>query len=134
MNPPYWDGTILKYELNTYAFNGSISTKFYGEKFEGKKIERKIHYLINILLPSDSRENDNWFEENKNVTLYFEVDTYSLKNLELYELNNTVLNDTVSPILKNPTPPQSQKFSLKRIVSLDDINERMHKLKTLKTG
>lgn len=124
LNLPYWDGSILKYELNTYAFTGAICTKYYGKKFEAKKIERKIHYLINVLLPSDSSGNEKWFEENKNVSLYFEVDIDPLQNLDLYEINNTVLNVTASsmPMFNNFTPPQSHKFSAKRIVSLDDVN------------
>ena len=108
--------------MNTYAFTGAICTKYYGKKFEAKKIERKIHYLINVLLPSDSSGNEKWFEENKNVSLYFEVDIDPLQNLDLYEINNTVLNVTTSSIFNNFTPPQSHKFSAKRIVSLDDVN------------
>ena len=110
----YWDGTLLNFTLNTFALSGSISTQYYGRNFLADEIHEKLLYTININKPSDS-------EESKKATLYLNIETNVLPNLDHYEMNNGVLETSFNPLFRNYTPPKSQKFTLKRMSSVGDI-------------
>ena len=111
---PYWDGTFLNFTLNTFALSGSISTQYYGRNFLADEIHENLLYTININIPSDS-------EESKKATLYLNIETNILPNVDHYEINNEVLDTSFDTIFRNYTPPKSQTFTLKRMSSEGDI-------------
>ena len=47
---PYYEirGGWYKYEVNTWATTGTIKTKFFGDKFDADKVEKRILYKINV--------------------------------------------------------------------------------------
>ena len=42
---------------NTFAFNGSFSSQYFGEKFDGDKVEKTVRYEIRIFPPQSYNIN-----------------------------------------------------------------------------
>ena len=79
---PFGSGTNY-YHVNTYSTSGTISTQYFGEKFNAEKFENNFFFhQINI----------NAYENiYTNTTLHFEVENLSMKGFE-FSLDGTVVD------------------------------------------
>ena len=73
--PYYKVGTKTKKErnffANTFAFNGSFSSQYFGEKFDGDKVEKTVRYEIRIYPPQSY---------NINGTLHVKIELIQMKD------------------------------------------------------
>ena len=60
--------------VDTAASSGTISTRYFGDKFDEDKVERNIQYSVHVNPP-------DYVKNNPNVTLHFEIEKLSLKDL-----------------------------------------------------
>ena len=118
-NPGLW------YNLYTYASSGTISTKHFGEKFDADKVEKHIEYDITVW-PPESVNN------NPNVTLHFEIEKVSIKDVSTGKDNFIVskiggfeieyIDADITHKNMNYTPPESDKsIALQRKVLMSDL-------------
>ena len=125
---PYYQlkGSWYYYEVNTFSTTGTIKTKFFGDKFDADKVEKRILYKINVY------SNDI---NNHNVTLHFEIDDISMTDLStgddkfIYtELKNKnkleSLEAGISHIFKNYTPPGRPAMEHTRDVIFEDVKKQ----------
>ena len=68
---------MLRYTLDTYATSGNISTQFFDDEFDHKKIDGNFRYMI-YLNPPEEYENDS------NVTLCVNIQKNILKGVERF--------------------------------------------------
>ena len=106
----------IYYEVATYAASGFISTQHFGDKFVVDKIVPNIRYKVTFKSPLHSSMQDN-----KNVTLNFEIKKLSLMGLPSGEdsfsftdsAKTSSINEDeeyidadVETFVKNYTPPE----------------------------
>ena len=109
---PTYPDTDLYYHVHTYASNGLISTKHFGEKFDSKKVDAEICYVIYI----HSTEN---ITSNRNVSLHVEIEK-NLMSSDVVELYNG--NSIINANFMNVTPPNKDiSFLFTRKVSQEQI-------------
>ena len=75
---PYFDSDGVNIYVNTGATIGTISTQHFGDKFDAAKVERKLFYGVMVYPPPNVRNNPN-------VTLHFDVEKMSLRDLSGYD-------------------------------------------------
>ena len=69
-----WYDYEIDYSISTTATYGSIITQYFGEQFDADKIDKSFKLSIDVhILPSA--------QSNPNITLIFEVEKMSIKNL-----------------------------------------------------
>ena len=110
--------------MSTGATFGSVSTQYFGDKFDAYKMDRNISYII-IIYPPPSVQN------NPNVTLHFVMDNNLLKDLSMgYDgfqaLDGEGKVENVAAFsIRNHTPPGSfQSISFRRAVILADAKKQ----------
>ena len=114
----------LQYSVRTTATSGSISTQYFGERFEADNLEADTKFLFSVMVSTPRNVRNN-----PNVTLHFEVERVAMKDLSgeddlsVYVDN---LNDDITQISKNFTPPKAYSYdvSFKRRVTLEDIRRQ----------
>ena len=93
--------------MNTSAISGHISSQHFGKKFNAKDVERNNNFRINVY-PPNSLKNDT------NVTLHFEIEKVSMKNLGYgydnvyHTYNNYILDPNTRKATINYTPPSGR--------------------------
>ena len=94
-------------KVNTYATSGSMSTQYYGEKFDEKKLQQHLAYenTVFIKIPPSS-----W--SNKNVTLHFKIETVPTpeSEYELFWVHYIATSPEQGQIFKNFTAPSRWKL------------------------
>ena len=110
-HPPYPESDLY-YRFHTYAKNGSISTKYFGESFDAKKVNNDIYYWIHIHSPEN-------ISKNENITLNIKIDT-KLMNFDVIELYNG--KDNTNKRSFSP-PGKDINFKMIRKLSKDYISE-----------
>lgn len=72
---PYPDYELdnLRYSISTYATKGNISTQFFGEKYDGEKVEGNIYIEIFIIIPLSVQEDNE-------TTLMLNIEKKTMKN------------------------------------------------------
>ena len=70
---PYYD-TYLMYYYEPYTESGTVSTKYFGEKFNVEKVRTNMHVIVSIYPPEDILFNGN-------VTLNLEIENVLMKQL-----------------------------------------------------
>ena len=124
----------LVHNLRNSKSSGSISTKFFGEKYNMTTVRRKLFAHVSIYIPPKAREN-------RNVTLFLQIEKYSLmKNVRdqfsyFYVSEKGSLDTNVTLYTKNITGPSTTyesngvkyadyyTFQLDRIVSKKDMQD-----------
>ena len=110
--PAYDDYSDIYFRVYTSDISGSISTKYFGERFDADKVVIGCKYLVKIY-PLQSFNND------PNVTFHFEIERMPMKDLkdadDLFYINSGVkesgyLNDTVDYLHK--------KYTMKEILGV----------------
>ena len=71
---PYRISNRLTQIMNTGATSGSASTKDFGDMFDADNVELYLFYFISIETPDSARSNQN-------ITLHFEIESMSMKDL-----------------------------------------------------
>ena len=83
--PTYNSSNGLTLIINTYDTSGFISTKYFGNKFNGQNVERHAHFEVQI-------HSSPKFQYNDSITLRMKVEQLSMNDLmdgyERYEVNN----------------------------------------------
>ena len=97
---PFFDSEF-EFFVNTGATSGTISTQYFGDKFDAAKMERKLYYSVVVYPPASV-----W--NNSNVTLHFDVEKVSMGDLSngydmLFATGTTVVES--SPSTYNYSPP-----------------------------
>ena len=105
----------LRHLINTFATSGTISTQYYKDSFDPYKIEKALHYSINILPPI--QRNNTSLHINIEKNLVQGVDRFYDK----FENPVTTLNRTIT----NPYPSYMKWYNinLKRKISEDNIKD-----------
>ena len=118
-------GTHVFYYLGTSATSGTISTKYFGEKFDGDEIETNIVYSVKIYVPDTAKNNPN-------VSLNIE-----LKHIPMTGLSTTKESIRVSAdrterntrhLKKNYTKPSFSLYSInlrRHVNTLDVVNQNL---------
>ena len=121
---PYFrsDDGRVNYNMYTAASSGSISTQYFGDKFEADKVETKLNYYVEIYPPVSVRNNPR-------VTLHIYIENISMRNISSGQDNFTFDDGwTEADIINrfNFTPPSSYHYSmrLKRNVSLEEVRSQ----------
>ena len=121
----YWgfEKCQMFYSISTVATSGSISTKYFGEKFDANKVEREITYDVDIYV-------DPLVSNNPNVTLHVEIEknAINVKDLSTGDETYDTYHDNSIIASTNFTPPGGEKsFELDRGVSLQEMeNQKMN--------
>ena len=99
--------------IQTLSTSGTVSTQYFGEKYNGTKLEKDIAFGIRFYPPDDVQMNDN-------VTIYFEVEKNLIHGLDNFiEKGNEDIRKTSYRTQFTPAGV-SQYYGLTRTISLDD--------------
>ena len=83
--PTYNSSNGLTLIINTYDTSGFISTKYFGNKFNGQNVERHAHFEVQI-------HSSPKYQYNDSITLHMKVEQLSVNDLmdgyERYEVNS----------------------------------------------
>ena len=71
INIPYDSARGLSYVLTTFATSGSISTQYFGDKFDIDKLSTNYEYVFTIRAPTSVKDN-------LNLTLHFAIEKNSM--------------------------------------------------------
>ena len=123
----YYDTGSVEYNVNTAATSGTISTKYFGDKFDADKVETNLHVNIRFDLPYSVKNNQS-------VTLHFDIEKSLMKDLssgdDYLEIQMNDINMDFKNISKSYTPPgsvsswSSPEVSLVREVPLSDVRKQ----------
>ena len=69
---------FIAYDVFSSSKSGSISTQYFGDQFDPHKVKQNIKYEIRVYHPTN-------ISLYQNVTLYFEMERVSLKNISSEE-------------------------------------------------
>ena len=105
----------LRHLINTFATSGTIATQYYNDLFDPYKIERALHYSINILPPI--QQNNTSLHINIEKNLVQGVDRF----YDRYENPVTTLNRTITN--SYPNSMKWYSINLKRQMSEDNIDD-----------
>ena len=131
IEPLYYDEMWfrgLRHSIRTTAKYGSISTQYFGDRFEADKMEADTQFLFSVMVSTPKNVRNN-----PNVTLHFEVKRIAMKDLtgtddlSVSEIDN--LNGDITEIRKNYNPPKAYSYevSFTREVTLEDIRrQKLH--------
>ena len=116
---PFYDVDGANLAVNTAAKSGTISTQYFGDKFDVNKVETKAYFKVKVDVPMDS------VRENPNVTLNFDIETVTmdlsigedsiLLGQELIPIHTTKMNKSFSP------PGWDTYIVLKRETTHEDL-------------
>ena len=115
--------TSVKYDVATSAVSGTISTKYFGDKFDAEKVETNFWYRIILQRPHNTLSDAN-------VTLHIDFERISLNNLasdSVTIVGNGYENGDESHIVKNienVQPGESKWVVLVRRATLDEIKNQ----------
>ena len=70
----YYDNAI-SYVIDTYATSGSITTQYFGEKFDADKLELDILYKLRLMVPDS-------IISNPNASIHFTIQKVTIQNLK----------------------------------------------------
>ena len=106
--------------VNTYATSGNITTQYFGDKFDVMKVERDISCYFSINSPKNIRDNSN-------VTLHFEIDKISMRDLskgkDRFYFDSDKITADEGQVYRNFSPPGFyHHMQLHRKVSNEDVN------------
>ena len=105
----------LWYTINTWATFGTISTKYFGDRFDTDKIEKIFKYQININPPAK-------YQYNKNVSLYIKIEKNTLPGSDVFYGQGGM--PVTSSVNQTITPPGTGTwFALKRDIVDEDMND-----------
>ena len=112
----------LSFEVNTWAANGYISTKFFGQEFNLDNVPIDMKNEIDIYFDANIRKN-------KLITLTFEIETIKQirtgETLRIgpfsQEQSVSGLDESHTKVLKNFTPPTNIRIKHKRGVPKEDF-------------
>ena len=105
--PIYNPDEGISYTVNTSAKSGHISSQHFGKTFNAKNVETQNSFRVNVYAPNDIKSNTN-------VTLHFEIEKVSIKNLQsgydnvYITYNNYNLNPDIRMATMNYTPPSGR--------------------------
>ena len=74
ISSPWYDNDIA-YVINTYATTGSITTQYFGEKFDVDKLELDINYKLRLMVPDS-------IISNPNASIHFTIEKVTMQNLK----------------------------------------------------
>ena len=112
----------FSYNINTFALNGSISTKHFGEKFDAQKFPTDIQYSISINPPSKNAEDHD-------VTLHINIESVSESGIDRSFFQLIQLDAHEQNVTKVFSPPYyTKEFKLQRKVSQSDVSSMHMKL------
>ena len=123
---PKFNNEKVNYAVVSSAKSGSISTQYYGEKYDSNKVENSITYDVTVTPPKLSF----WLEEE--VTLHLVIETVVMKDLTTGEdfvftdpnCWTCHYEDTIT--YQNSTPPEKFQLQIARDVPIDDVkNQRL---------
>jgi len=118
---PYDFGGVNFY-IHSYALSGSISTKYFRDKFNADKVVKQCNYNIAVMPPTNIKSNNN-------ITLQIQIDKIPLRDLSTGQDDlrltgiATNINETVKKVSRNYTPPASGESSEKYLVLGRDVSE-----------
>ena len=121
---PNNDYNGVSYRLTTAAKSGTISTQYFGDRFDADKVDTNIgEYSIYIYPPDNAVYNTT-----NNLTLHFDIDKVSLKDLtsgteELYlsDAYDVDINEETTHFGKSYSPPGYRYIRFKRKVSAQEV-------------
>ena len=87
----------LKLTVNTASTSGSISTEYFGERFDAAKVDRNIDYNVFILPNVNLITN----QTNVNVTIHFDVEKRTDIDADLFKFCINLECDTTSEAIGN---------------------------------
>ena len=98
--------------MRTGASSGSVTTQYFGEKFDADKVETKLFYDVNVYGPASYS-----IRNNPNVTLHIDIEKVSLEDLlsgfdRLYSVTGTLETSHRS---YNYTPPEFDEYHIMHI-------------------
>ena len=85
------DGYDIRYYIGTSSTSGTISTQFFKENFDPDKVELSFMYEVAINPPKNILSYEN-------VTLHFEIEKVSMKNILTNMGKDTVTFDNYMSI------------------------------------
>ena len=122
LSPPEY--TMVKsygvvYKVYTGAISGTVSTQFFGDKYDVDKVRPRVFLYVEVIPPRS-------ISKNANVTLNYNIKKIRLNDLtgrEYYygQIKSTKLNP---PGTKGPRGGTSSGINLKRVYSLKDVKKQ----------
>ena len=115
--------TSVMYDVATSAVSGTISTQYFGDKFDADKVETYLLYRILLQRPENTISDTN-------VTLHIDFERISMKNLasdSVTMVGDDYENGDESHIVKKISNVQPGKFvwvALIRRATLDEIKNQ----------
>ena len=131
---PYpYDGFEVYNEMTTRAISGTISTQYFGDKFDAEKVAPKIYYMFSVYSPVNVSYVSHSYDYADEVTLHFEIEKLTMKDLksgmDKFFIYTDFINDDITNLSRSFTPPENyQEVSLQRKVSAEDLRKRKLKL------
>ena len=125
---PYFTYHGLVYDVHTTATSGTITTQHFGDNFDADKVETQLSYEVNVYPPVS-------VQYNPNITLYFEIEKLSMKDLpygldsmrvkglEYIEADSIYTSQNYTPLAKRRYP-YGYYIQLNREAFLADIRKQ----------
>ena len=105
----------LRYEVNTYATSGTISTQYFGHEFDEYKIEKYFFYFASINPPHN-------YKYNSSVTLYIEVEKNIKPEFDQFWSDNEIPEVITLNRIESP-PGDNKLYQLRRDISEDAVKD-----------
>ena len=114
-----WGSEGVYYYVETAASSGSITTEYFGDRFDAAKVETNLDYDILVYPPASVRINPNI----PNLTLHLDVEKVSLEDLSSGEDRLAV---EWNPMMEthmtfNYTPPTGGRYGNYEIQLIRDV-------------
>ena len=108
------------YEVSTAAISGTISTQYFGEKFDADKVETDIYYNVRVYPPASVRNNTN-------VTLHLDFERVLMKDLSTGQdelsVDSTIV-ETPYKSFKYSPPAEHYCIELRRYIITADVTKQ----------
>ena len=123
---PHFDADgFVNIIVNTAAKSGTISTKYFGDKYEADKVETLIRAQVNVHPPKTI--------QNTQATLNFHMEQESMKNLITYEDKYYVnsadpMNGGKRQLSQNYSQPDEEYYYVKILRNVTQLNAKDQKL------
>ena len=123
INIPYNSARGLSCVLTTFATTGSISTQYFGDKFDIDKLSTNYEYVFTIRAPTSVKDN-------LNLTLHFEVEKNSMLG-DKFKFGYISIKEDVRYFTKNYSGKNvggSYRITVRSKVSKEDVKKLNLKL------
>ena len=107
---------ILLFDVVTSAPDGVVTSQYFGEKFQLNKLEKKVHCLINIVIPA-------YILSYPNVTLHVKFEQTPGLNHSIKDDEGNIKFDLNNTLVYTPVDNNIYAFYIERNIEDEDLDK-----------